>query len=140
MIVRNRPDRVVMSQIVLESRIIPLPSHHVVRTKLTLRLIQLPNVLVYQAPVLLLVLKPGSRVLEMTRIGQPVSSDRSELRQPEMMPEYLSHPTLDFFLAVDRKFYTPGDHQKFLRIDNQPASQGSHVQSPTMGQYQEISI
>lgn len=77
MVKRNRPDGIVKVKVVFVWRVVSPPSHHVVRTELSLTFIDLSDVFVQNSPLLFFVLVPGSWELKISRVSKPVGPNRT---------------------------------------------------------------
>lgn len=85
-----------MLEIVFVWEVISFPTYDVKGRELGWCLIDLSNIFIEESPLLFSIFKPCFGVLEITRIGHSIRTDRAKLRESEVMAINLSYPSLNF--------------------------------------------
>lgn len=140
MIIGNGANSVVKLQVILARGIVSSPPDNIKGWIWTVGLKKFPHVLIYHQPLLILILEPSCGVLEIFWVGQSVCTNRSKLREWEVMSVAFSDPPTNLTLHLHTEFNSSRDDEDLFWPHHHLPTQGFHIQCSSVWNNQEVPI
>ena len=141
MVVADRSHRIESPQVVLVRCVVAVPGDDVERRVVDFRGPETPAELRNELKATASIFVGGVRCLKITRIGEAVRSDRTEIRKTKQRAVVFAHVTAGFGLEkVDAKANAPWDHDDFVRLGLDHAELRRDAQAALLQYDQHLAI
>ena len=139
-IIADATNRVEIVQMVFERHIIAVPSHHIVYAVIHVRSEELTLELIHDFELTILIFIPSNRSLKISRICQPIGSNRTQIRQLEMSLVHFHHVPTHRTFTINTELHASWHHSDFLVANCESSHLGSYRHGAHLTHEQDVAI